>query len=304
MRVAITGSSGFIGRALQASLTSDGHKVVRIVRGATSGADGETVGWDIDAGLIDAPALEGLDGVVHLAGESIGERRWSDAQKQRILESRTKGTALLAEALASLDTKPPVLVSASAVGVYGDRADEQLTEESPPGDGFLAEVVLAWEAATAPAQGAGIRVPLTRSGVVLDAHGGALERLARLCRFGILGRLGSGKQWMSWISLADEVRAIRFLLDPAAPGDLTGPVNLTSPSPVTNEVFTKALGRVLHRPTILPIPAFGPKLVLGAELAEALLLDGQRVLPERLLDAGFEFRHTDLEPALRELLDR
>ncbi|MFL6204404.1 MAG: DUF1731 domain-containing protein, partial [Acidimicrobiales bacterium] len=179
--------------------------------------------------------------------------------------------------------------------------DEQLTEASALGTGFLAEVVIAWEAAAAPAEEAGIRVPRIRTGIVLDAGGGALPRLVRLCRFGILGKLGSGRQWMSWISLADHVAAMRFLLDPRC--QLAGPVNLTAPAPVTNEVLTKALGRVLHRPTFLPIPAFGPKLLLGAELAETLLYDGQRVLPEVLLDAGFEFRHTDLEPTLRDLLD-
>ena len=298
MRVAITGSSGLIGGALARSLETDEHEVVRVVRSGPA-APGR-VRWDIDKGEIDAAGLEGLDGVVHLAGEGIGERRWSDEQKRRILESRTKGTGLLTETLASLDAKPAVLVSGSAIGGYGNRGDEQLTEASSLGTGFLAEIVIAWEAAAAPAEAAGIRVPKVRTGIVLDPHGGALQRLARLCRFGILGKLGDGKQWMSWISLADEVAAIRFLLDPAC--DVGGPVNLTAPAPVTNEVFTKALGRVLHRPTVLPVPKFGPTLLLGGELAESLLYEGQRVLPDVLLDAGFEFQHTDLESALRELL--
>ena len=298
MRIAITGSSGLIGGGLATALEADGHQVVRVVRGAAGAPN--TVHWDIERGEIDAAALEGLDGVVHLAGEGIGEKRWTDEQKRKVLESRTKGTHLLAGALASLDRKPPVLVSGAAVGVYGDRGDEQLTEASAPGTGFLAEVVVAWEAAAAPAEAAGIRVPRIRTGIVLDAHGGALPRLARLCRLGILGKLGSGRQWMSWISLADEVAAIRFLLD--ADCDVRGPVNLTAPAPVTNEVFTKALGRVLHRPTFLPIPSFGPKLLLGAELATTLLYDGQRVLPDVLLDAGFEFRDPDLEPTLAALL--
>jgi uncharacterized protein (TIGR01777 family) len=299
MRVAITGSSGLIGSELVRSLEADGHHVVRVVRSGPTGPC--AVHWDIERGEIDAARLEGLDGVVHLAGEGIGERRWSDEQKRRILESRTKGTALLTEALAALDAKPAVLVSGSAIGGYGDRGDEQLTESSPLGTGFLAEVVGAWEAAATPAEAAGIRVPYIRTGIVLAAHGGALERLARLCRFGILGTLGGGQQWMSWISLTDEVAAIRFLLEPGC--GVRGPVNLTAPAPVTNAVFTRALGRVLHRPTILPIPGFGPKLVLGSELAEALLLEGQRVLPDVLIDAGFEFRHPELEPALHELLD-
>ena len=298
LRVAITGSSGLIGGGLARSLEADGHEVVRVVRSGDSGPG--RVRWDIDHGEIDAAGLEGLDGVVHLAGEGIGDHRWSEEQKRRILESRTQGTALLAQALAGLDAKPPVLVSGSAIGGYGDRGDEQLTEASSLGTGFLAEVVIAWEAAAAPAEAAGIRVPKIRTGIVLDPDGGALPRLARLCRFGILGKLGTGKQWMSWISLADHVAAVRFLLDPGC--ELRGPVNLTAPAPVTNEVFTKALGRVLHRPTILPVPGFGPKLLLGSELAEVLLYEGQRVLPDVLLDAGFEFRDPDLEPALRDLL--
>jgi uncharacterized protein len=299
MRIAITGSSGLIGGGLTHALEADGHQVLRVVRSGSSAPPG-SVRWDIDRGEIDTAGLEGLDGVVHLAGEGIGEKRWTEDQKRKILESRTKGTQLLADALASLDAKPPVLVSGAAVGVYGNRGDEQLTEASPPGTGFLAEVVVAWEAAATPAEAAGIRVPRIRTGIVLDADGGALPRMARLCRFGILGKLGSGRQWMSWISLADEVAAIRFLLAPDC--GVQGPVNLTAPGPVTNEVFTKALGRALHRPTFLPVPSFGPKLLLGAELATALLLEGQRALPDVLLDAGFEFQHPDLEATLRELL--
>jgi uncharacterized protein (TIGR01777 family) len=295
MRIAITGSSGLIGTALVASLAADGHTAIRVVR---SGAEADGVHWDIDAGTIDVAALEGVDGVVHLAGEGIAEKRWTDDQKRRILESRTKGTALLAGALASLTTKPPVLVSGSAIGIYGNRGDEQLTETSPPGDGFLAEVAVAWEAAAEPAAQAGIRLSWIRTGIVLAPEGGVLQRLAGLARFGLLGKLGSGQQWMSWISLADEVGAIRFLLE----HDVAGPVNLTAPNPVTNEVFTKTLGRVLHRPTFLPVPSFGPKLLVGAELAQALLYDGQRVLPDGLVDAGYEFQHTDLERTLHELL--
>jgi uncharacterized protein (TIGR01777 family) len=295
MRVAITGSSGLVGSALASSLEADGHTVVPIVR--RDGGPG-TVRWDIDAGHVDSAGLEGLDGVVHLAGEGIGEKRWTDEQKQRIRESRTKGTALLVEALTSLTDRPPVLVSGSAIGIYGDRGDEQLTESSATGRGFLADVAMAWEAAAEPAAAAGIRVTRIRTGIVLSAAGGALGRMAGLARFGLLGKLGSGRQWMSWISLADEVGAIRFLLE----HEVDGPVNLTAPHPVTNAVFTKTLGRVLHRPTFLPVPSFGPKLVVGAELAQALLYDGQRVLPEVLLDAGYEFEDADLETTLRKLL--
>jgi len=297
MRVAITGSSGLIGSALARSLESDGHTALRVVR---SGGGAGTVRWDIERGDIDAAGLEGLDGVVHLAGEGIAEKRWTDEQKAKILNSRVRGTTLLATTLAALDAKPPVLVSGSAIGIYGNRGDEQLTEASVAGSGFLAEVVTAWEAAAAPAEAAGLRVPKIRTGIVLDKDGGVLERLVGLARFGLLGKLGSGQQWMSWISLADEVAAIRFVLE----HDVAGPVNLTAPAPVTNAGFTKTLGRVLKRPTFLPVPSFGPKLLVGAELAQALLYDGQRVLPDVLLEAGFEFRHTDLEPALRAMLQR
>lgn len=296
MRIAITGSSGFIGSALRASLEADGHDVLRVVR--SDGGPG-TTRWDVDRGEIDAGAFEGLDGVVHLAGEGIGDKRWTDDQKRRILESRTKGTALLCDALASLTHKPAVLVSGSAVGYYGDRGDEQLTETSAPGDGFLAEVVVAWEEAAAPAAAAGLRVAMARTGIVLGRGGGALPRLVRLARLGVLGKLGSGQQWMSWIGLTDQIGALRFLLE----HPVSGPVNLTSPGPVTNAVFTKALGRVVHRPTVLPIPSFGPKLLLGSELADALLFEGQRVLPDALLDAGYEFQHDELETALHAVLD-
>lgn len=294
MRVAITGSSGLIGTELRKMLEADGHHAVRIVRGA---AEPGSIHWDIARGEVDVAALEGLDAVVHLAGEGIGEKRWTPEQKGKILDSRVRGTSLLAEALSSLTDKPPVLVSGSAIGYYGDRGDEQLTETSAPGSGFLTEVANAWEGATAPAAAAGIRVAKIRTGIVLDRNGGALARMASIAKVGLLGRLGSGRQWMSWIALVDEVRVIRFIIDT----DISGPVNATAPAPVTNAVFTKALGRVLHRPTVVPVPGFGPKLLLGGELATALLLEGQRVLPEVLLEAGFEFRYDDLETALRAI---
>lgn len=296
MRVAITGSSGLIGSALCASLQGDGHEVLRVVR-TPNGAG--TTRWDIDRGEIDAAAFEGLDGVVHLAGEGIAEKRWTDDQKRRIRESRTKGTALLADALASLQRKPPVLVSGSGVDFYGDRGDEQLTEASGRGaPGFLTDLCVDWEAATGPAAAAGIRVAVIRTTMVLDRDGGAFPRMVRFAKLGVLGKIGSGRQWMSWISLADHVRAIRFLLD----NDVSGPVNLSSPGPVTNAVFTKALGRVVHRPTFLPVPSFGPKLLLGAELAETLLFESKRALPEVLLEHGFEFEHDEIETALEAIL--
>jgi uncharacterized protein len=297
VRIAITGSTGLIGTALGRSLEADGHEVVRVVR---SGDGPGTVRWDIDAGEIDAAGLEGLDGVVHLAGEGIGDKRWTEEQKRKILESRTKGTALLVGALSSLAAKPAVLVSGSAIGIYGDRGDEQLTEASAPGHGFLADLVTAWEAEADHATGAGIRVAKARTGIVLSSEGGVLPRMAGIARFGVLGKIGSGQQWMSWVSVDDEVRGLRFLLA----NDVAGPFNLTAPTPVTNAVFTKALGRVVHRPTFLPVPSFGPKLLLGSELADALLFEGQRVLPDALLDAGFEFHHDDVESAMRAALGK
>lgn len=299
MRVAITGSSGMIGTALSRSLEADGHEVVRLVRPRTGAAGTGDVRWDIDAGQIDAAGLEGLDAVVHLAGEGIAEKRWTEEQKRKIRDSRTKGTSLLAGALASLANRPAVLVSGSGIDIYGDRGDEQLTEASPHGGpGFLTDVVEAWEAATAPAVAAGIRVATIRTSMVLDGARGALPRIVSIAKLGLLGKLGTGRQWMSWITLQDHIRAVRYVIDT----DLAGPVNLSSPSPVTNAVFTKALGRVLHRPTFLPVPRFGPSLLVGRELAETLLYESKRVLPEKLLDAGFEFEHEDIEPALESVL--
>jgi uncharacterized protein (TIGR01777 family) len=296
VRIAITGASGFIGSALRRSLEGDGHEVVGVSRSADRPG---TIGWDPAAGRIDATELEGFDGVVHLAGEGIGDKRWTPEQKAKILESRKQGTTLLADALASLDRKPPVLVSGSAIGFYGDRGDEVLTEASSSGDDYLSEICRAWEASTAPAEQAGIRVAHIRTGIVLG-EGGALRKMLPLFKLGIGGRLGSGDQWMSWISLADEVAAIRFLLDHA----VAGPVNLTAPNPVTNRDFTKALGSALSRPAVLPVPKFGPKLLLGKELADLLLFGSQRVLPTVLTEAGFEFQHPDLEPALRAMLGK
>jgi uncharacterized protein len=295
VRIAITGSSGLIGSALGQSLESDGHEVLRVVR--SDGGPGTTQ-WDIARGEIDADALEGLDGVVHLAGEGIAQKRWTDDQKRRIRDSRTMGTALLARALASLRARPSVLVSGSGIDIYGDRGDEQLTEASGRGaPGFLTDVVEAWEGATAPAAASGIRVATIRSSLVLDADGGALPRMVRIAKLGLLGRLGSGRQWMSWITLDDEVRAIRFLLE----HDISGPVNLAAPGPVTNAVFTKALGRVLHRPTFLPVPRFGPSLLVGRELAQTLLYESKRVVPEVLEANDFEFHHDDIESALQSV---
>jgi uncharacterized protein len=297
MDVAIAGANGLIGRALSASLRSDGHRVLRFQRGGVTA--GDTIGWDPDAGRIDAPALEGIDAVVHLAGEGIGEHRWTDEQKRRIRDSRVRGTAVLAAAVASRERKPHVLVSASAIGYYGDRGSEVLTEESAPGDDFLAQVCIAWEGEAAPATEAGVRTVFTRSGIVLDAHGGALKNMLLPFKLGLGGRQGSGKQWMSWIAMADEIGAIRFAIENDA---LSGPANLVAPNPVTNVEFAATLGRALHRPTFLPTPLLPLKLRFGAELVETLLLVSQRVAPAQLQAAGYEFQFESLEAALRAVI--
>jgi uncharacterized protein (TIGR01777 family) len=296
MRVAITGSTGLIGSALKPHLESLGHEVLRVVRGTPSGTD---IAWAPAEGRIDPHALDGIDAVVHLAGAGIGDKRWTDDYKRELLDSRTKGTALIAEAITSADDGPKVLLSGSAIGIYGARGDEELTEESAVGDGFLADICVQWEAATASAEAAGVRVVHLRTGIVLSSAGGALKKQLPLFKFGLGGKMGSGDQWQSWISIDDEVAAIAHLLGT----DTSGAVNLTAPRPVTNAQFADTLGDVLHRPTFLPIPKFGPKLLLGSELADNLLFSGQRVLPARLsADEGFTFRHPDLATALHALL--
>jgi uncharacterized protein (TIGR01777 family) len=295
--VLVTGSHGLIGSALIRRLRTEGHRIRRLVRAAPEG--GDDIRWDPVVGTIDAARLEGLDAVVHLAGAGIGDRRWTAARKALILDSRTGGTRLLAATLASLDRKPAVLVAGSAVGYYGNRGDEIVTEDSGPGDDFTAEVCRSWELATGPAVEAGIRVVTIRTGIVLDAHGGALARMRLPFKLGLGGRIASGRQYMSWITLDDEVGAILHLL---RDNRVTGPVNLTAPNPVTNAHFTTALGRALHRPTVLPTPLFALKAVYGAELVQHLLVDGQRVAPRRLEAAGYEFVHSEIEDALRAVL--
>jgi len=294
--VVVTGSSGLIGSALRGALERAGHRMVPMVR---SGATGDGVQWDPDRGAVDAGGLEGMGAVVHLAGEGIGSKRWNEAQKAKIRDSRVRGTSLLAETLAKLANPPKVLLSGSAVGIYGDRGDEVVTENSRAGRGFLAEVCVAWEAAAAPAKEAGIRVNHLRTGIVLSGRGGALPKMLTPFKLGLGGRLGSGSQWMSWISIEDEVGAIVHLLGDDARG---GPVNLTAPNPAPNADFTKALGRALGRPAVLPVPKLGLKALLGGEMAEEMLLGGQRVLPTRLLDSGYTFAHPDLPDALRTAL--
>jgi len=301
VRVAVTGSSGLIGTALCARLRAEGHDVVRLVRGpvprgAPEGAT--TVSWDPAAGTIDAAGLAGVDAAVNLAGAGIGDARWTDARKRELRESRTRGTELLASTVAALDPVPSVLVSGSAVGYYGDRGDEVLTETSGPGDDLLARLCVDWEAATVPATDAGIRVATIRTGIVLSREGGAFPKLLPLFKLGLGGRFGSGRQWWSWITLRDEVDAIAWLLT----HDVAGPVNLTAPNPVTNAELTKALGRALHRPALLPVPRFGPGLLVGRELAQALLFTSARVQPAALTAAGYPFSDPALDPALTSVL--
>jgi len=299
MKVAITGSTGLIGTALRRRLEAAGHRVTPVVRRVV--ADGESaIAWDPAAGTIDAAGLEGHDGVVHLAGAGIGDKRWNDARKRVLVESRTRGTELLATTLAGLDARPAVLVSGSAIGYYGDRGDEELSETSGPGDDFLAKLCVDWEAAATPAGDAGIRLVTIRTGVVLARQGGALAKLLPLFKLGLGGRFGSGRQWWSWITIEDQVEAIIWLLS----RPVWGPVNLTGPEPATNAELTRALGRVLHRPTVVPVPHFGPGLLVGPELAEALLFTSARVHPDALLASGYRFQHAELPDALRSVLDQ
>jgi uncharacterized protein (TIGR01777 family) len=297
MRVVVTGSSGLIGEALCSHLAKSGHEVVRIVRRPIR--PGElALRWDPNAGIIDTEALEGTDAVVHLAGAGIGDSRWSEARKRVLTESRVRSTSLLIGALADLDTRPRVLVSASAIGYYGDRGDEVLTETSTPGEDFLASLCVRWEAEAVRAVEANIRVVCARSGLVLSMAGGALPKLLPLFKFRLGGRFGSGGQWWSWITLDDEIRAIAWLLE----DDISGPVNLTAPNPVTNSEFTRSLGAVLSRPTRVPVPRFGPRLLLGSELADSLLFSSARVQPTVLESGGFTFSDTDLDASLRKML--
>jgi uncharacterized protein (TIGR01777 family) len=298
MRVAITGSTGLIGSALKPHLESLGHEVIRVVRGTPTGTD---IVWSPAECRIDTHALDGIDAVIHLAGAGIGDKRWTDDYKRELSESRTKGTTLICEAIAAADDGPTVLLSGSAIGIYGARGDEELDETSAPGDGFLADLCVQWEQATAMAEAAGARVVHLRTGIVLSAKGGALKKQLPLFKFGLGGKMAGGTQWQSWISIDDEVAAIAHLLT----ADTAGAVNLTAPNPVTNAQFTDTLGEVLHRPTFMPIPKFGPKLLLGGELADNLLFSGQKVLPRALeADTGFTFRHPELGTALRALLGR
>jgi uncharacterized protein (TIGR01777 family) len=291
MKIALTGATGLVGSALVPSLTAAGHTVVPLRR---------PMDWDPDKSTINASVLNGIDAIIHLAGENIAGGRWTPSRKARIRDSRVKGTKLISEAIARLERPPQVLVSASAIGYYGDRGAELLREDSGPGSGFLADVCRQWEASTDAATRKGIRVVHLRTGLVLSASGGALAKMLLPFKMGVGGRVGSGEQFWSWISLADLCAAIMHCIQAVG---LHGPVNMVSPSPVTNLQFTKTLGRVLSRPTVFPMPAFGVRLAFG-EMGDALLLASTRVEPSKLTGSRFVFRHKELEPALQHLLKR
>lgn len=296
MRILISGSHGLVGEALIRALETGGHDIYRLVRHAPNSES--EIEWSPDRYSIAISRIEGFDAVYHLAGESIASGRWNDEKKKKIRESRTKGTKLLSDALANLAQPPKTLISASAIGYYGDRGDELLSETSPPGKDFLADVCVEWEKATEHAQEKGVRVVNTRFGIILDKEGGALAKMLPPFRMGIGGRIGDGKQWMSWIALDDVIGALQFAL---TNDGLSGPVNFVAPNPVTNAEFTKALGRALSRPTFFPIPEFGVRLAFG-EMADALLLSSQRVEPAKLAVSTYQFAYSNLESALRSVL--
>jgi uncharacterized protein len=289
MRVAVTGSTGLIGTALVTALREAGHDVVQLVRGTPRGPG--DVEWDPAAGSVDLPGLAGVEAAVHLAGAGVGEKRWTDDYKRVLRDSRVLSTRTLVRALTALDPLPRVLVSGSAIGYYGDRGDEELSETSGKGDGFLADLVQDWEAEADPARAAGIRVVHPRTSLVMARSGGAFAQLLLLARLGLAGPLGNGKQWWSWISLPDEVAALQHLIN----SDLAGPVNLTSPATAPNIEVMRALAKAVHRPALVPAPAFALRMVLG-QFAEDILAS-QRVVPTRLVESGFTFQHPSLESA-------
>ena len=297
MKVIVAGSSGLIGTALVRLLLDEGHEVLRLVRRAPA-ADDE-VRWDPVAGSIDTEALVGVEAVIHLGGASIAGQRWTAAYKQEIRDSRIKSTRLISETIAQSDSKPDVFLCASALGYYADRGDEILTENSPKGEGFLADVTAEWEHATLPASEAGVRVCNMRIGVVLSETGELPRSMLTPFKFGLGGKLGNGRQYMSWIHIEDVARAFAFALNKES---LSGPINLAAPNPVTNAEFTKALGRVLSRPTLFRVPGFALRIAMG-EMAQ-FALGSARLYPLKLAQGGFRYRWNDIEPALRDILDR
>jgi len=297
MKILVTGASGLIGAALTETLAEGGHQVFSLTRRASQ--NGHQISWSPDEGKLDGAALEGMDAVVHLAGENIAGGRWTPERKARIRDSRVEGTRLLCETLTRLKQKPRVLISASATGYYGHRGDEILAEYSAPGTGFLPEVSIAWEQATQPAEAAGIRTVILRIGMVLTLRGGALKKMLLPFKLGLGGTIGTGGQYMSWIILSDLLAIICYALNTPA---LSGRINAVAPNPVTNRTFTKALGHVLSRPTLFPLPAFAARWALG-EMADALLLSSARVVPTRLEAADFAFRYPLLTPALQSVFN-
>ncbi|KUM82195.1 TIGR01777 family oxidoreductase [Streptomyces curacoi] len=291
-RIAVAGSSGLIGSALVRSLVADGHEVLRLVRRTPGAAD--ELQWDPERKYVDAAGLAGCDVVVNLAGANVGSRRWTEAYKARLRRGRVLGTAALAEAMAALDTPPRVFVNGSAIGYYGDTGERAVDESAPPGEGFLPSLVKEWEGAAAPAQDAGVRTVFPRTGLVVARHGGAWGRLFPLFKAGLGGRMGDGRQYWSFVSLHDEVAAIRHLIDTDG---LSGPFNVTAPQPLTNREITEAMGRVLHRPTLFAVPAPVLRAVLGEMAGD--VLGSQRVLPRRLLESGFTFAFPEIEAAIR-----
>lgn len=297
MKILVTGATGLVGAALVPALEGNGHEVFNVSRKAP--VTDHDIQWDPYEGFSDEEAakLEGVDAVVHLAGESIAEY-WSEEKKKRLRESRVKGTETLVDALKGLKSPPKIFICASAVGYYGSRGDEELSEASAPGEGFLPDICVDWEAEALKAEDFGARVVLPRIGIVLAKEGGALAKMLTPFSFGLGGTVGSGGQWMSWIALSDLVRLLQFLINNDR---MKGPVNATSPNPVTNEAFTSALGKALNRPTFIPVPGFGVKLLFG-EMGERLLLEGSRVIPAKLLETGFKFDFPEVEQALKAIL--
>jgi uncharacterized protein (TIGR01777 family) len=294
MKIAVTGAAGFLGRALTTALRERGDTVLAAARKDGAGE----LRWDPREGFSPKDALSGIDAVVHLAGDNVAEGRWNDARKRSILESRELGTRAVVDAIAAASPRPRVLVSASGVGYYGDRGDDELDETAPAGDDFLAKVCVAWEREAMRAGELGVRVVCMRTGIVLGQGGGPLAKMLPIFKLGLGGRMGSGRQWMPWVHLRDAIAAMLFAIDRA---DLSGPVNLAAPAPARNAAFAKALARALHRPALAPAPAFALRLVLG-EMADVALLAGQRARPQRLQAAGFAFAFTDLDAALENLV--
>jgi len=299
MKVAVAGASGLIGKPLVASLESRGFEVARLVRTSPKDTSRE-IEWHPDQGAIDAAGLEGTDAIMNLAGDGIADGRWTEEKKRRIHDSRVNGTRLLSKTIAGLSRKPKTFICASAIGFYGERGNEWVDEKSTSGKGFLADVCRDWEQATETAEAAGIRVVKLRLGVVLTKDGGIMASMLRPFKLGLGGKLGSGKQYLSWVTIEDTGAAFNFILDH---GELRGPINVVAPHPATNEEFTKALGRVLSRPTFMAMPAFAARLVFGKEMANEMMLSSTRVAPKVLKDAGFKFQYPEIEGAVRAMLE-